>query len=213
MTDPSFLPEDARELVAVYPDRSRAESARQAVLDLGVPTDEVHLGDDLDAVTSLRAEMHEELTRALVVPNAGIAYPKEASRGLGIAAIAGAVLGLLAAFPLALIPVGESYWVRWVIFAAVGVAFGVTVALVAGPATAAPRPGELPAAARGTVLRVERDSPELRGTLESFGAVRLDEVSHAGDPIATVSTESEDTLAETADEMRSNTEGDDYHPQ
>src|SRR5688572_5229481 len=106
MTDPTFTPESGRELVVVYPDRPRAEAARAALIGAGLHEREIHLDEDLDAVASLRAEMHDELTRAWVVPNAGIAYPAESARGLVIVSAVGVLVGLAAAFPLALIDVG-----------------------------------------------------------------------------------------------------------
>ena len=213
MTDPTFIPEADRELLVVYPDLEQAEAARRALLDRGVPEREIHVDDEPDAVASLRAEMHEELTRAWVVPNAAALYPSGAARGLALASVAGAIVGLLAAFPLALIEVGGSYWLRWVVFAVVGVAFGLTVGLVVGPASGAPRPGELPAAARGTMLRVERDTEVVRRVLSDLDPVRIDEVTEEGDPIATVSTEHPDTMAETVRDAAASARGDDYHPQ
>ena len=213
MTDPSFTPESDRELVAVYADRATAERAGRAVQDAGVPPDHVHLDEDLDAVLSLQGEMHEELSGAWVVPNAGVAYPKEAARGLVLASMAGVALGILAAFPLALIDVGGTYWVRWVVFAVVGGAFGATVALVVGPASSAPRPDALPAAARGSVVRIEDDTAEVRRVLVSHGPLRIDEVTPEGQPLDTVFTERPDSFTETAKDMAANTEGDDYHEQ
>jgi hypothetical protein len=213
MTDPTFTPESDRELLAVYPDRQHAQAARTALLDAGLREDVVHLDEDLDAVASLRSEMHDEITRAWVVPNAAVAYPSGAARGLVLVSIVGALVGLTAAFPLALIDVGSTYWVRWLVFAIVGVAFGLTVALLVGPAGGAPRPGELPAAARGSLLRVERDDATVREVLVLHDPIRIDEISHEGDPIATVTPERPDKASETAKDIAANVQGDDYHPE
>jgi len=212
MTDPTFNPASDRELLVVYPDRERAVAAQRALIGAGVADREIHLDDEPDTIVSLRAEMHEELSRAWIVPNAGVAYPKEAARGLVVMSAIGVAVGVLAAFPLALIDFGSTYWVRWVVFAAVGVGFGLAVALVVGPALGSPRPGELSAAVRGTLLRVGRDTRELRELLIAEEPVRLDVVTHDGDPIDTVMTEG-DTVTNTVKDMAANVEGDDYHPQ
>lgn len=213
MTDPSFIPASERELVAVYPDRHRADAARQALCDAGTPPERIHVDEDLAALESLQGEMHEELSRAWVVPNAGVVYPSGAGRGMVLGASIGIALGLVAAFPLALIDVGSTYWVRWVVFALVAASFGATVSLVAGSAAGAPRPGALPAASRGTVLRVEDDSPEIQRVLTELGPLRIDEFSLDGLPIATIYTEQPDTLEETAKDMTANAGGDDYEEQ
>jgi hypothetical protein len=215
MTDPSFTPESERELLVVYPTAQQANQARTALLDAGVADADIHVGEEPDVVAALRAEMHQELTDAWVVPNAAVAYTKESAHGLLVASAIGALIGLVAAFPLALIDVGSSYWVRFIVFAAVGVAFGLAIALVAGPALGANRPAEEPAGVRGTVLRVEHDSHQLRQLLADLHPIRLDEMGHDGTPIATVTTEGPDTEVETAVEtvkdMAANVTGDDYH--
>src|SRR5690606_38770753 len=85
MTDPTFTPEAERELLVVYPTAAQAERARDARRRVGVDDADIRIGAAPDHVTSLRAEMHEELTRAWVVPNAAVAYPKEGARGLVVA--------------------------------------------------------------------------------------------------------------------------------
>lgn len=213
MTDPSFIPERERELLVVYPDRQRAQAAATALLDAGIPQEQVHVDEEPDTIASLRAEMHDELTKAWVVPNAAVVYPAGSAWGLSIVAMIGATIGLLAAFPLALIDVGSTYWVRWIVWAVVGMGFGLAVAFVVGPAGGAPRPGELPPAARGTLLRVEQDSAELRRLLAQLDPIRMDEVSHEGEPIDAVGLERAETPAETARDLQANTQGDDYHPE
>jgi hypothetical protein len=213
VTDPTVTPDGERELLAVFPDPSRAHAARTALLDAGLRDEAVRIDEDLDAVVSLRAEMHDEMRRAWVVPNAGVAYPAEAARGLAMVSVVAVALGVAAAFPLALIDVGGTYWLRWVVFAVVGAAFGLTVSLVVGPAAGAPRPGERPAAARGTVLHVECDTPAVREVLVDHDPIRIDEVSRQGHPIGTVLRERPDDAAETAKDISANASGDDYHPE
>jgi hypothetical protein len=212
VTEPERTPPSDRELLVVYADQATADAARDALRERGVPDHAIHVGEEPDVVAGLRAEMHEELSRAWVVPNAGVVYPEEAGRGLVLLSAVGAAVGLLAAFPLALIDLGSTYWVRWVVWAVVGVAFGLAVALVAGPATAAPRPGVPPAAARGVLLRVEDDTAELRHLLADLEAVRIDEVTHDGDPVGTILSDHDHRVTETAKDVAANASGDDHNP-
>jgi hypothetical protein len=213
MTDPSFTPEAERELLVVYPTRERAEEAREALLRAGIEEGDIRLDAEPDRVASLRAEMHEELTRAWVVPNAGVAYTKESARAMVMAVVIGSVIGLAAAPLLAIPDFGTTYLNRLLIFAIVGVVMGSTIGLVAGPAIGARRPAEDGAAAgRGTLLRVTHDSPELRSLLGDLDPIRMDEVGHDDQPIATVATEGEDRLVkDTAQDLAVNVKGDDYH--
>lgn len=212
MTDPSFTPEAERELLVVYPDADHAEQARQALLRVGVADDAIRIDAEPDHVASLRAEMHEELTRAWVVPNAAVAYTKEGFRGLVAASIIGSVIGLVAAVFLAIPDFGSTYLTRLVVFAIVGVAFGATVGMVAGPGLGSRRPDEQAAAERGTLLRVAHDSPELRSLLGDLDPIRIDEVGHDDQPIATVATEGEDRLVQdTLQDLGAHLQGDDYH--
>jgi hypothetical protein len=216
MTDPSAIPEAGRQLLAVYESREVAESARDRVLAAGAPESAVHIDEGLDYIAALRAEMHEELSASFIVPNAVAVYPKESAQGLFLTTVAGAAIGLLAAVPLALLDVGSSYPVRLLVFGAIGIVFGSVIALVAGPALAARRPDEPSAAARGTVLRVEADTAELRSVLASLGPIRLDEVTPAGDPIGSIATEgpdkAPDQMGSAVSDMTDNLRGgDDFH--
>jgi hypothetical protein len=217
MTDPTFIPEGGRELLVVYPDEQRAEQAKRALLQAGVPEGEIHLDRDTDLVTSLRAEMHEEMTNAWVVPNAAAVYTKESAQSMSIMGVVGGLIGLVAAFPLAMIDFGSTYWVRFAIWAAVLITMGLTIAIVAGPASGAKRPAEKPAGARGVVVRVDRDTEELRRLLGGFSPVRMDEVAADDQPIGTVSSDGSGSLADEATErtkdMAANAGGDDYHEQ
>jgi hypothetical protein len=213
MTDSMHERRDDRSLLVVFPDRATAAAARAALLDHGVTPAEVRIDEALDDVASLRAEMHEELTEAWVVPNAAAVYPSGAARGLALTSLVGVVLGVLAAFPLALLDLGGSYWTRWIVFAIVGAGFGLAVSLVVGPATGAPRPDAPPAAARGVSLRVDRDDTDLRRLLAGFDPVRLDQITREGDPVDTLLPERDRTATETAKDIAANATGDDYHEQ
>ena len=212
MTDPSFTPEAERELLVVYPTRDRAEEAVRALRDAGIADADIRVDAEPDHIASLRAEMHEEMTRAWVVPNAAVAYTKESARGLVLATLVGSAVGLLAAPLLAIPDFGTTYLNRLIIFAIVGIAFGATVGLVAGPGLGSRRPDEPAAAERGTLLRVSHDSPELRRILGDLHPIRMDEVGHDDQPIAAVATEGEDRLVkDTVEDLGVHLQGDDYH--
>ena len=215
MTDPSFTSEADRDLLVVLPSREEAEQAAQALLQAGIPATDVRVDAEPDRIASLQAEMHEELSEAFVVPNAGVAYTKESARGLALGNVIGIALGVCAAFPLALIPIGDtSYPLRLLIFALVGAAFGGTVGLVAGPAVTSIRPDMPPAIERGTLLRVRHDSAELRRLLADLHPIRMDEIRRSDDlPIATVATEDSGSVEQTAvDAVENVQQGDDYTP-
>jgi hypothetical protein len=210
--DPGTTPQEERELLVVYPDVSTAERAVRVLVDAGVPAGDIRVDEDLDRVASLRAEMHDELERAWVVPTAAVGFTPEAAHGLvllcGLGAAAGVALGAL----LALIPFGSSYGVRFLILGVVGLACGLTIGGIAGPGIAATRPGQDLAAVQGSLVRVAHDSPELRRLLNDLGPVRIDELTADDVPLDTVRRETPTTPVDTAKDMRSHAKGDDYRP-
>jgi hypothetical protein len=212
MVDPAYIPEDERELVVVYDSPQLASHARQRLLRMGVPDDEVTIGEETDEIASLRAEMHDELTNAWVVPNAAFVAPKEGIKGLWLVGGLASLFGVALAAPLAFIDFGSTFGVRLLVFVVLGLAAGATVGLVAGPSLGAKRPGELMAAHRGTVLRVQEDNPDIRAALTSLEPIRLDEVASDDTPLDTVVTEKSFEEEGAAEETVANLGGDDYHP-
>lgn len=213
MTDPSFTPEAERELLAVFPDEEHAYDARAALLTAGVDASAIRIDESMDAVTSLRTEMHDELTRAWAMPPAGGPYPGTSARSM---LTYGAILGGIAiplALLVALIDFGATYPVRAIIAVPVFLAGAFAISAVLGPSSAAPRPAESPAVAGGSVLRVRGDSGTLRQVLAQHEALRIDEITHDGRPIGTVAVDRPDTEAETLKDVAANAGGDDYHPQ
>lgn len=202
-----------RELLVVYPTLKRAETARARVLELGVDPLSVRVDEETDEIASLRAEMHEELTQAWIVPTAAFIAPKEGVKGMGFIGAVAILVSLLIAIPLAFIDFGATLGVRLLVFSAVAVALGGTIGFVAGAAAAAKRPGERMAAHRGTVVRVGRDTPELRRALLDLEPIRVDEVAHDDTPIDTVVTEGDRQAEGTVEEVGANLQGDDYRPE
>jgi hypothetical protein len=213
VNDPTFIPESDRQLLAVFDDPQTADRARTAVLDAGVAPDAIHVGEPLDVISGLRAEMAEELTRGGIQPQAAAIYPKESVRGFAVVGGIGVAIGLALAFPIAAIDWGSTYGVRLLVFMLVFAAFGATIGMVAGASLAAPRPGAEAAAVGGTVVRVERDDARLRDLLAGFRPIRIDEITHEGMPIDTVVTEGHDDLRETVTDLVANASSDDYSPQ
>jgi hypothetical protein len=213
MTDPSFISASERDLLVVVHDQQEAEAAARAVLDAGVPAEDVLVDREMDRMASLRAEMHEELAQAWVVPHAGAAYPKEAARGLVLGAAIGMAVGFALAFLLAIPHVSDTdYGDRLVVTLIVGGAFGIAIGMVAGPSVSSIRPNQPSAVERGPLLRIQRDTPELRALLADLHPIRIDEVRHGDDlPIDTVYTEEGGPLHQTLQDVRRNLTGDDYH--
>jgi hypothetical protein len=211
VTDPSFISASERDLLVVAHDREEAEAAARALLDAGVPAEDVLVDRAEDRAASLRGEMHEELTHAWIGPQAGIIYTKESARGLVVGGLIGIAVGIVLAFPLALLPIGDlAYSGRLVVTLVIGVAFGLAIGMVAGPATASIRPNQPPAAERGTLLRVRRDTPELRQMLSDLHPIRIDEIRRSDDlPIDTPYTEEGRPIAQTVTDMAENLKAND----
>jgi hypothetical protein len=182
MTDPSFTDEADRDLLVVLPTREEAEEAARRLLAAGIPADEVLVDREADRMTSLRAEMHGELAEHLVGAHTAESSLHVPGWGLAIGSLIGVAVGVAAAFAFALIDVGDtSYWGRFTVYLLVGVAFGVAIGFVGGPAASSVRPDRAPAIERGTLLRVRHDSASLRHLLAELHPIRMDEIRRADD--------------------------------
>jgi hypothetical protein len=207
-----YTPESDRELVVVYPTEEQARAAAQRVVELGVPAVGVRVGAETDEIVALRAEMREELSEAWIVPAAGFAATKEGMKGtLYLGAIA-TLIALVVAVPLAFIDYGATLGVRLVVHVVIALFFGGLVGFIAGGASNAKPPNELMAAQRGTVVRVDQDTPAVREALAALEPIRLDEVGHDDTPLATVVTEDVREDTGVVEEMPANLRGDGYHP-
>jgi hypothetical protein len=204
---------EGRELLVVYATPERAETARARVLALGLDPAAVRIDAETDEIASLRAEMHEELTQAWIVPSAAFIATKEGAKGMAFVGAVAILVSLLIAVPLAFIDFGATLGTRLVVFSLVAIALGGTIGFVAGAGAAAKRPGERMAAHRGTVVRVDVDTPELRRALVDLEPIRLDQVTHDGTPLDTVVTEGDRRDDGTVEELAANLQGDDFHPE
>lgn len=178
-------------LVGVYRDADVAErlAAELAKLD-GLEDEQVHLGRESDVVTSLQAEMGEEMGTAFIVPQMGMVFQKKAVKDLLFLMPIFAVVGALIGLPFAFLDfAGLTMRTRLILFPIVGVLFSTTVAAIAIPALASPDPYKRSAAHRGVVVRVDSWSPEQEELMSTYDPIRLDRIGAGDVPVETVVTE------------------------
>lgn len=180
-------------LLGVYPPDRVPELVRE-LARVGVREQEIRAGDETDETTSLVAEMREETTESVVMPQAGILYPKEAAKATGLLGPLLAGAGALIALPLAfLLPDDIDLWLRLLIVVSCGAVFGGTVAVIVIPAMSVKNPDVPSAAQRGQVVRVARWAPEVETVMAEAHPLRLDRVGADGEPIGPVITEEAQT--------------------
>jgi hypothetical protein len=173
-------------LVAVFATDGRALEAARRVRKVGVDDRSIRVGESLDALASVRGEMREEALGVTGSPTGP--YPRSAVRGLTLGTLLGSVAGLAIVLPFAAIPMGGlELTTRLLIVAAVGLVFGAFLGWFLGGAFGLERPEQPLAAARGTTLAVP-DSDAARQVLLTSGTLRVDVVSAAGEPVATLAS-------------------------
>jgi hypothetical protein len=161
-------------LVAVFETDGRALEAARRVRNLGVDDRSIRVAGSLDALAAVR--------------------------GLTLGTLLGSVAGLAVALPFAAIPMGGlELTTRLLIVAAVGLVFGAFLGWFLGGAFGLDRPEEPLAATRGTTLAVP-DSDAARQVLLTSGTLRVDVVSAAGEPVATLAS-NDPGLRRTAGEI------------
>ena len=208
MSEESYVPQ--YELVAVFRSRGEADEAERRLHAIGLDDAAVRVGDRRDEVTSLKAEMREELTEGWILPQAGLALTKEGAKGFGIVTMYAAVIGAIIAAPFAFIDFGLNFPGRLVLLVVIGLAFGGAIGLVIGPALASKRPDEPMAAQRGVVVHVHADNERIRTVLADLHPVRVDEVKGGDIPVGTVTTEDDQTESGTVQDLEAGARGDDF---
>jgi hypothetical protein len=198
----------ATALIGVYRSEADAQSVARSLREAGTPDHRIRLGNDDDAHTSLLAEMQQETSESMMMPIAGIAHTKEATKGALLMGPPLVILCGLLALPLGFIPVaGAPLWLRLLIAALVGMAAGGTIAAIAGPAMGAKRPNEANAAQRGVVLRVDDPDARAEELMAAMDPIRLDRVAQDEPmPLETVITEEQFTPGGVAQEIERNAE-------
>lgn len=194
----------AHALLGVYPPE-RVDDLKRQLAHVGVRDPEIRTAADTDERTSLIAEMREEATESMVMPQAGILYSKEATKATALVGPLLAGAGALVAIPFAfLLPDDISLWWRLLIVAACGAAVGGTVAVIVVPAMAVKNQDVPSAAQRGQVVRVARWAPEVEQVMADAGPLRLDRLGADGEPIGPVATEEDRTPGGIAEELGRN---------
>lgn len=167
----------ASTLLAVYPDRDRAE---RAVKEIGgkAPRAHIVLDDPGDARAAVEAEMKAEVANSWASPGMGVLVTPEMMRGallmmfiVGISGlVVGAPLGLLAFEP------GWPLWFRLALGAGIGAVFGGTVGALVGGGLGVHPPDEPLAGERGVPVRVDHADHDMVTVLRRFEPLRIDEI-------------------------------------
>ncbi len=177
-------------LVGVYRDTLAEGAVRRALGELGVAPEQIHVDAESARLASLHAEMRQETEDAVIAPQAGVAFPKEAMKSTLVLGPLFVAVGGLVVFPFSFIPIGEtSFWVRcfWIVLS--GMAAGGAVAAIAIPALSVKSALEPSAAQRGVVVRVDTWSQEIEDAMADLRPIRLDRVGGNDFPLGTVVTE------------------------
>ncbi len=196
----------ARALLAVLPDREAAEAVAAQLADRGIDRSAVRIGAHRDEVTSLEAEVREEVTQSVNSPTVGVAYPRETVKAglvfLPPLTLAGAVVGALVTLPFDI--VGWPLWLRALVGAIVGAVMTSTIGAVVIPAMSVKNPHDPSPSETGVTLRVEDASQVTLDTLLAAHPLRLDRLGPDGQAIDTVATEADFTEGGIVEEVRDN---------
>jgi hypothetical protein len=197
-----------RWLVAVFADESRARRAATQAETSGTDVREIRIGNSLDALASIQAEMREETEHA----GTGVSgpVPKEGARTLILGTCLGAIIGIVVATPFAAIDFGLTTSTRMLILGAIGLVFGAFLGAFLGGMFGPKRPGEPLAAAAGCMLAVP-DTEAARRALLDARPTRVDVFGAGGFLIGTLATDDPGTrgaVGHLADHARDETRPD-----
>ncbi len=198
-TEPSTEP--SRWLIAAFPDEASARRATRDASASGTNPRSIRIGNSLDALASVEAEMREE-TETLV---AGWTAPvmREGTRGFVFGTVLGAVIGLVVALPFAIIAFGSlEVGGRMLILGVVGLVFGSFVGWYLGGAFGVKRPSEQLAATNATMVALPDTEPARRALLEAR-PTRLDVFGTGGYLIGNLLT-SDPGMSSTVDQIAQN---------
>jgi len=174
-------------LVAVYPSEEQARAAADAAVRAGAPRDGVRVGDDADAVASVKGEMRSEFEHTVPGPRTAGSL-RETAKGMVLGSVVGGVIGAVVALPFAAIPFGDlGVGARLLIVAICGAFVGSTAGWVIGGGFGSRSPEEPLAAERGVTLTAPA-TRSIEQALTATSPIRLDLVDLDGQPIATVAT-------------------------
>jgi hypothetical protein len=166
--------EQHRWLIAAFKDESLARRAATDAETSGTDVREIRIGNSLDALASVEAEMRDELDHT--------------GAGLVIGTGLGAMAGIVIAVPFAAIDFGLETSTRMLILGAIGLMFGGFLGAFLGGMFGPKRPSELLAASKATMLAVP-DSVSARRALLHAQPTRIDVFGSGGFLLGTLPTE------------------------
>lgn len=194
----------AQALLGVYPS-DRVPGLVRRLTSAGVSEEEVRTDSYDDEGTSLRAEMREEASESVIMPQVGVLYSKEATKATNVFLPALTVVGAVVALPLGLIgPDSMALWTRLLVAAILGGLTGATIGVIVPQAMAVKNQDVPNAAQRGRVVRVSRWTPEVEKVMADEHPIRLDRIGADGEPIGPVITDEVSTPGGIAEELGRN---------
>jgi hypothetical protein len=177
-------------VIGVFPSEREAQEAARAAQRAGADPSVIRIGDRSDHVTSLQAEMHDEMEQSVMGPGNVGPFTKEMSKAMVPATVIGMIVGALVGLPFAAIHFGGlDAWARILIVVLVGAAVGATVGFQIGGMYGAKRPEEPLGAERGVTIAIDDAPPGAIDALKAMHPIRLDTVEEHGRPTGTVTTE------------------------
>lgn len=179
------------EVVAVFEDERTAEAAADAASEALRAA--ARVGEERDSVTSLKAEMREEMQHTTAGAGNVGPFTKEMTKGIALGTPVAALIGAVLALPLGFVPwLSIDVGLRLVIAAVVGATAGATVGFMAGGFTAK-GPGLPLAAERGTTVAIAVRTPEevdlVTKVMEQHAPIRIDLTTAEGNAVGTLATE------------------------
>ena len=187
---------DTREIIGVFRSPESARAAADAAARVTSGTVAPRVGAAGDDVTSLKAEMREEMQHTTAGAGNVGPFTKEMTKGLSRGTAVGIVVGAVLALPLGFIEwMSIGLVPRLLIAAAVGAAAGATVGFMAGGFTAK-GPAMQMAAERGTTVVIDVRTPaEIEAVTEAMrqhDPIRIDLTTGEGDAVSTLTNEEEE---------------------
>lgn len=175
-------------VVGVFHTEVEAREVAARATSLGADPAGVRVGAEVDHYRAIRSEMQEEVGESWMSPQAGVAYPKEAAKGLTAASAVSAAIGALILLPFAALPISDlSLVVKLLVMAGIGAVLGLTIGSIVGPSVSVKRPNEGLAAERGVVVRVSPATEAIEQMMIEHAPIRIDRF--VGEDLEVVQTE------------------------
>lgn len=181
------------EIVAVFSDEDTAKAAAEEANGALSRPESPRVDEERDGVTSLKAEMREEMENSIAGAGSIGPFTKEMTKGIVVGTPVGTLIGAALTAPLAFIPfLSLGFGPRLLIALVVGAAAGATVGFMAG-GFAAKGPATPLASERGTTVAIGVRTPqEIQAVTEAFqrhSPIRVDLTTVEGNAVTTLATE------------------------